>query len=155
MRHTREEVIERIEREFTVLDNLVASLSEEDWARPLRRKGTQDPWTVKDALAHITHWKADTARSARKQRRPPEERGLDENAANHIIFERWHSRPAQEVLEWHRQVQADLLQAMRDAPEVYFTGKERNPQWPFDVDGHSTEHRVKDIERLLSGSKDR
>ncbi len=34
MSHTREEVIDRAIREFELLDHLVASLSEEDWAGP-------------------------------------------------------------------------------------------------------------------------
>ena len=76
MRHSREEVIERAIREFRLLDQLVARLADEDWERLLVRPETKDPWTVKDALAHITHWKADVARSARRQPRPSEERGL-------------------------------------------------------------------------------
>jgi hypothetical protein len=61
---------------------------------------------VKDALVHVTFWKADVARSARKQRRPPEEARLTTNAHNRLVYERWRDRPAAEVLAWHRQVQA-------------------------------------------------
>ena len=60
---------------------MVAGLSPKDWARPVPRPEVKEPWTVKDALAHITHWKANTARSIRKERRPPEERGLNVNEA--------------------------------------------------------------------------
>jgi hypothetical protein len=150
MRHTREEVIERTIREFALLDHLAAGLAAEDWERPLPRPETKEPWTVKDALTHITHWKADAARSIRRHRRPPEERGLNTNAANHRVYMRWRDRTPQEVLAWHRQVQEDVLAALRAAPEAWFSGKEHNPQWPFDLDGHSTEHRVKDIERALA-----
>jgi hypothetical protein len=45
-----------------------------------------------------------------------------------------------------------LLAALREAPEAWFTGKERGVPWPFDIDGHSAEHRVKDIERTLTDS---
>ena len=151
MRHTREEVIERTSREFALLEHLVAGLSDEDWQRPLLRPEAKDPWTVKDALAHITHWKADVARSSRKQRRPPEERGLDENDGNHLVYMRWRDRSAQEVLAWHRQVQEDVLAALRDAPDEWFNGREHRPAWPFDLDEHSASHRVKDIERALAG----
>ena len=150
MLHTREEVIERAIREFELLDQLVANLNDEDWERLLPRPETKDPWTVKDALAHITFWKANTARSVRKQPRPPEERGLQYNDENHLIYMRWRDRTLQEVLVWHRQVQEDLLAALREVSDEYFSGKERNPQWPFDLDGHSTYHRVKDIERALA-----
>jgi hypothetical protein len=61
MRHNREEVIERTVKEFELLDHLVAGLSDEDWNQRLLRPEAKEPWTVKDALAHITHWKADAA----------------------------------------------------------------------------------------------
>jgi uncharacterized damage-inducible protein DinB len=109
MHHNREELVERTIREFELLDMLVGSLSKEDWELPLKRPESKDPWTVKDALAHITHWKADILRSIRGQRRPPEERGLQENDGNHLVYMRWRDRSPQEVLEWHRQVQEDLL----------------------------------------------
>lgn len=150
MRHSREEVIDRIIREFELLDKLVTSLSDEDWKLPLRRPETKDPWTVKDALAHITHWKADIARSVRRQRRPPEERGLGINDGNHLIYMRWRDRTPQDILAWHRQVQEDVLAALSAAPDEYFSRRERNPQWPFDLIGHSAYHRVKDIERALA-----
>ena len=149
MRHTREEVIARTIREFGFLEALVAGLPNDDWKRSLHRPETKDPWTVKDALAHITHWKADVARSIRRQRRPPGECGLDENDSNHLIYMRWYDRSPQEVLTWHRQVQEDLLDALREAPEEWFSGREHRPEWPFDLDGHSAIHRVKDIERAL------
>jgi hypothetical protein len=150
MRHNREEVIERTIREFELLDHLVANLADEDWERLLPRPETKEPWTVKDALAHITHWKADVIRSIRRQRRPPEERGIGETAENHLIYMRWRDRTPQEVLAWHRQVQQDVLDALREAPEEWFSGKERRAEWPFDLDGHSAEHRVKDIEQALT-----
>ena len=150
MRHTREEVIERTIREFKLLDNLVANLSDEDWGRRLPRSETKEPWTVKDALAHITHWKADVIRAIRGQRRPPEERGLGETKGNHLIYVRWRDRSPQEVLAWHRQVQEEALAALRAVPEAWFSGRERRAEWPFDLDGHSSYHRVKDIERALA-----
>ena len=151
MRHNRDEVIKRTIQEFERLDHLVAGLSDEDWNQFLLRPETKDPWTVKDALAHITHWKADAARSARGQRRPPEERGLQENEANHLIYLRWRDRPPQEVLAWHRQVQEEVLAALRGAPDKWFSGRERRQEWPYDLDGHSAYHRAKDIERALAG----
>ena len=153
MRHNRDQVIERVIREFRALDRLVASLTSEDWKRRLPRPATKDPWTVKDALAHITHWKADVLRSIRRQRRPPAERGLSENDSNHLIYVRYRSRSPQDVLAWHRQVQRELLAALRDAPDEWFSGKEHRPEWPFDLDGHSAYHRLKDIERALDRDK--
>jgi len=150
MRHTRQEVIERAIREFKRLDRLVAKLSDEEWGRRVPRPETKDPWTVKDALAHITYFRADVIRSMRKQARPVElRRGLTETGENHLIYLRWRKRPPQEVLARHRQVQKDLLAALRATSEEWFSGKERRAEWPFDVDGHSAYHRVNDIEQAL------
>jgi len=149
MRHSREEVIQRTIQEFQLLDHLVANLTGEEWNRPVPRPESKDPWTVKDALAHITHWKADVARSIRRQRVPVEERGLGINEGNHLVYVRWHDRSPQEVLAWHRQVHKDVLAALQEAPEEWFSGKERRPDWPGDLDGHSTYHRVRDLEEAL------
>ena len=149
MQHNREEVIQRITQEYELLDQLVANLTDEDWEQPVLRSEGKDAWTVKDALAHITHWKADVARSARGQRRPPEERGLGETDGNHLAYLRWKDRSPQEVLTWHRKVQQNVLTALRTAPEEWFSGKERRVEWPYDLDGHSTDHRGKDIARAL------
>lgn len=150
MRHNRQDVINRAIQEFQSLDALVAGLSDSEWQRPLERPESKDPWTVKDALAHITYWKAGVARTARGERLPPEERGLQYNARNHIVYLRWRDRSPQEVLAWHRQVHEDVLAALREAPEKWFNGRERGEDWPGDLDGHSAFHRRKDIERALS-----
>jgi len=152
MRHTRAEVIERTIQEFERLDRLVGDLTDEEWNRALARPETRDPWTVKDVLAHITHWKADTVRKIRKQPIPAEEKGLNWTDGNRLIYVRWRDRAPQEVLAWHRQVQADALAALRAAPDAWFSGRERKPEWPFDLDGHSSYHRVNDIEDALKES---
>ncbi len=152
MRHTREEVIERTVEEFERLDRLVSDLTDAEWNRLLARPETKDPWTVKDALAHITHWKADTVRKIKKQPIPAEEKGLNWTDGNRLIYVRWRDRSPQEVLAWHRQVQADALATLHAAPDVWFTGRERKPDWPFDLDGHSSYHRVNDIEQALKAS---
>ncbi len=149
MRHNRQEVLERVVREYELLDHLVSNLTDEEWNRSLLRPESKDPWTVKDALAHITHWKADAVRSARRLPRPAEERGLNTTEGNHLVYVRWHDRPPREVLAWHRQVQKEALAALQEAPEAWFSGRERGADWPFDLDGHSTEHRLKDIEQAL------
>ena len=149
MRHTREEVITRTIREFELLDDLVSHLTDEEWRRLVARPETKDPWTVKDALAHITHFKADIIRKIKKQSLPTEVKGLNETDENHLIYARWRDRPPQEVLAWHRQVQRDVLTALQEAPEKWFSGRERRADWPFDLDSHSSYHRVNDIEHAL------
>jgi len=149
MRHNRAEVMARALREFELLDTLAANLNEADWQRPVPRPETKDPWTVKDALAHILHWQADTARKIRGERVPAEERGLNDNDGNRLVYLRWRDRSPAEVLAWQRQVKQEVLDALRAAPDAYFEGKERNPQWPYDLDGHAAYHRVRDIEAAV------
>jgi hypothetical protein len=153
MIHDREEVIERMIEEFKLLDHLVTGFTDKDWDQLLLRPETKDPWTVKDALAHITHWKADVARSVGGQVRPPEERGLGTNEANHLIYLRWHNRSPQEILTWHWQVHQDVLAVLKAAPDRWFSGRERKPDWPYDLEGHSAFHRLRDIGRVLVGQK--
>ena len=152
MRHTREEVIKRTIQEFERLDQLVDNLTDQEWHRFVARPETKDPWTVKDALAHVTHWKADTIRKIKKLPVPPEEKGLNWTDGNHLIYERWRDRSPQAVLAWHRQVQEDALAALQAAPDAWFSGRDRRAEWPFDLDGHSSYHRVKDIEHTLKNS---
>lgn len=148
MRHTREEVIERAKREYTQLDKLVSKLTDEQWALPVPRPETKDPWTVKDTLAHVTHFKANVVRGLRKQPKAPNERGLPIHEENHQIYLKWRDVPPQEVLAWHRQVQKDVLKALKEAPDAYYA-KDHNEDWPFDLEAHSVFHRVRDIEKAL------
>jgi hypothetical protein len=149
MRHTRAEVIKRATREFQLLDRAVARLKDEQWKIRVPRSETKEPWTVKDALAHITHWKADVIRSIQRQRRSPEA-ALNITQGNHKVYVRWHKVPPREVLAWHRQVQRELMAALKAAPDKWFSGREHAAEWPFDLDGHSAVHRVKDIEHALA-----
>jgi Mycothiol maleylpyruvate isomerase N-terminal domain len=153
MRHTRRTVIARAQREFAKLDRLVARLRPGDWRRRVPRPEARDPWTVKDALAHIVYWKAHTARVIRGERRLPEMRGLDVNQINRLVYERWRPRPPRDVVEWHRAVHADVLRALARTPVAWFGRRERSPTWPGDLDGHSAAHRVKDLEVALAGPR--
>jgi hypothetical protein len=155
MRHTRAEVVDRTIREFERLDGLLAGLTDADWAGRVPRPESKDPWTVQDAVAHVTYWKANTARIIRRQRRAAEERGLNLTATNHLVYVRWRDRAPAEVMAWHHQVHADVLAALRDAPDAWFGGREHEPEWPGDLDGHSAQHRVQDVERALAQATQR
>ena len=152
MRHTRKEVIGRTRSEFAELDRLFARLRPADWKRRVPRPPTRDPWTVKDALAHIVYWKAHTARVIRGERRPPDMRGLSVKQINRLIYARWRHRRPTEVLAWHRRIHAEVLRTLANTPAEWFGRRERSPQWPADLDGHSAAHRVTDIEVALGRS---
>ena len=153
MRHTRDEVLERTIAQFERLDALLAGLRADAFVLPVPRPETKDPWTLQDALAHITHWKADVARQARGLRRAPDERGLGIQEANHLVYLRWKGRSPGEVVAWHRQVHVDVLQALRDAPDSWFADRDRRADWPADLDGHCAWHRARDIERALASGR--
>jgi len=153
MRHTRAEVTRRTIREFKLLDGLVSKLTDREWKRRLPRPETKDPWTVKDTVVHITYRKANVVRSIRKHRRPDDERGLPPDEVNHVVYIRWRNRSARQVLAWHRQVQKDILAALKEAPEAWFNGRERGPDWPYHLEGHSSFHRVRDIEQAVERGK--
>ena len=149
VRHTRESIAERTQREFEQLDAVVSRLREADWKRLVPRPETRAPWTVKDALVHIVYWKTHTARVFRGERRLPEVRGLDVPRINDVIYKQWRERSPAEVLAWHREVHADVMRTLAELPEDFFTRREHNRSWPADFDGHSAAHRVKDIEAAL------
>jgi hypothetical protein len=152
MRHTREDVIERSQREFKRLNLVVKRLGPTDWRRRVPRPKAKDPWTVKDALAHIVYWKEHSARVFRGEKRPPEMRGLEVNQINALIYRRWRNRRPADVVRWQQQVQADVIRTLRDRPDDWFGRRERSPDWPGDFVGHSAWHRVRDIEAALRSS---
>lgn len=154
--HTRESVLERVTGEYNALEASLAKLSPADWKFVLGEREGNDPWTVKDALAHITYWKADRARRLRGQRRKRGEapRPTSVNEFNHVIYEEWRDRPLAEVLKWHRSVQAELVAAIEGAPDDLFSKRERSPTWPRAAVGHSAEHRVKDLEKPFAKAKE-
>jgi uncharacterized damage-inducible protein DinB len=151
MLHTREEVIQRMNAEFDHLDRLVKDLTDEQWLCLLARPDGKDPWTVKDTLAHITHWKADVIRKIHSLPVPPEEKGLNWTDGNRLVYERWRNVSAAEVYAWHLRVQQDALAALQSAPDKWFSGRDHRPEWPNDLDGHSAYHRA-EIEQALNHS---
>jgi hypothetical protein len=149
MRHTRAGVVERTVHEFEALDELLGRLRPTDWTRLVPRPETRDPWTVKDALVHVVYWKAHSARVFRGEKRPPDIRGLDVPRLNHLIWEQWRDRSPEDVIAWHREVQADVMRMLAGQPDEWFSVREHAADWPADFDSHSAAHRRKDIDRAL------
>lgn len=150
IRHTREEIIQRTEREFAALDALASRLGPSDWQRLVPRPETRAPWTVKDALAHIVYWKSHSARVFRGERRTSATRGLDIEHLNQLIYDQWRDRSPEDILAWHREVHADVIRTLASLPPEWFSRREHAREWPADFDGHSSAHRVKDIQAALA-----
>jgi Mycothiol maleylpyruvate isomerase N-terminal domain len=145
VRHRKADVVDRTRKEFQALDRLVKKLRPSDWRRRVPRPESKDHWTVKDALAHIVHWKQHTARVFRGEKGPAELRGLEVNAINRIIYDRWRKRGPAKVLAWHRQVQLEVMRTLDATPPEYFSRREHGADWPGDFTSHSAWHRVRDI----------
>lgn len=150
--HNKRETIARVEAEYAALDRTVRRLGTKGLEEPVpgfgaRARIKRELWLRKDALAHVVEWKRQQLRALRKERSDPELRGLQIHRKNQVLFERWHSRPARDVVAYHRLVARDVRAAMRALPPAYFA-KRVSPQWPNDLVGHSAEHRRRHLEAL-------
>src|SRR3954463_3307058 len=148
--HNKRETTARVEAEYRALDTVVRRLGATGLEQPVpgfgaRARIARERWLRKDALAHIVEWKRQQLRALRKERSDPELRGLQIHRKNQILYERWHTRPAREVIAYHRVVGRDIRSAMRVLPPAYFA-KRVSAQWPNDLVGHSAEHRRRHLE---------
>lgn len=152
---TKVATIARVSAEYRSLDRLVRRMGPADFRRLVFRSETRESWTAKDALAHITAWKWNMQRALAKEPRPPGPRARTVAEANSRIYRGWHRRSAADVVADHRSAQAATLRTLRALPDEYFAGRTRSARWPFDLVGHSAEHRVRHIERALAAEGSR
>lgn len=151
--HTKRRTMARVSAEYRALDRVVRSLGARGLERPIpgfgsRARISRELWTGKDALAHIVEWKRQALRALRHERSDPELRGLPIDRKNRVLYERWHRRPARDVIAYHRAVHRDVMAALRALPEEHFA-KRRSPYWPGDLLGHAAGHRTRHLERML------
>jgi hypothetical protein len=149
VRYAKRQLLDLVETEYMELDRLLSRMTEADWTRPVPRSETDAPWTVKDAVAHIVHWKHLAAERIAGRRRSAEERGLKYPAINSLVYERWRDRPPADVHDWHRRVHRDVMSALAAKPEAWFSDRERGPDWLADLRSHSAGHRRRDLEAVL------
>lgn len=121
--HSRQDVIDAVEAEFARLDRLLATLSEDDFAVPLPfSEDAIERWTVQDGLAHVTAVGEAAARAMAGRRgdgakREPLEAPV--GGPTSLSWPRQYPRhmsaeppKPREVLEWHREVHAQLMRAL-------------------------------------------
>ncbi len=150
VRHTRASVVERVDKEYRALDHAVRAVAREGLDRPVpgfgaRARIKRERWTYKDALVHILTWKDWQIRALQHVPQDPTMRGLTIAQKNRRIYDRWHRRPATEVVAWHRQLHREILRTLRAVPDAAFSAK-RSPYWPNDLVGHSEAHRKRHLE---------
>jgi hypothetical protein len=148
--HNKRETMARVEREYRALDAVVRRLGSKGLEAPVpgfgaRSRIRRERWTRKDALAHIVEWRRNALRALRKESSDPELRGLKIDQQNRKLYQRWHARPAREVVAYHRKIHKETITAMRRLPDDYFR-RRLSSIWPNDLVGHSTEHRRRHLE---------
>lgn len=150
VRHNKREVTARVEIEYRALDRAVRRLGTKGLEEAVpgfgaRARIRRERWLRKDAVAHIVEWKRQALCALRSEASDPQLRGLKIDRKNRVLYERWHARPARDVIAYHRSVQRDIRKAMRALPPAYFA-KRLSPYWPNDLVGHSAEHRSRHLE---------
>ena len=148
--HNKRETMARVEKEYRALDAVVRRLRSKGLEKPVpgfgaRARIRRERWTRKDALAHIVEWRRNALRALRKERSDPELKGLKIDQQNRRLYDRWHSRPARDVVAYHRRVHRETMAAMRRLPDQYFR-RRLSSIWPNDLIGHSAEHRRRHLE---------
>ncbi len=156
VRHTRASVLRRAEREYRDLDRAVRALSRGRLDRTVpgfgaRARIRRERWTYRDALAHILAWKSWQIDALRRVPQDPELRGLTISAKNRLIYDRWHPRPARDVVAWHRQLHREIVRVLKALPDDTFK-KRWSASWPNDLIGHSAEHRRRHLEVRPDGA---
>ena len=154
--HNKKDTIARVEAEYRALDRTVRRLGTHGLEEPIpgfgaRARIKRERWLRKDALAHIVEWKRHQLRTLRKE--PPDRTlwGLPIATQNRLLFERWHRRPARDVVAFHRAVGREIRDAMRALPDAYYR-KRFSPMWPNELVGASRWHREHHLEAKSSGS---
>jgi hypothetical protein len=137
-----------------------------------------DAWRIKDAVAHVTHYKARAVHRLIKGRaKEVPERDLDgywapeewaaleaadhvlprldartrrRHGLNHLVYERWRDRSAREVLAWHRRVHEHVVSVLRDGPDEWFGPSGRLPRVAVGELAHHLDTHLRDIRRALS-----
>jgi hypothetical protein len=147
--HNKRETIARVEREYRALERVVTRLGAEGLEVDVpgfgaRARIRRERWQRKDALAHIVEWKRQQLRALRKEPSDPALRGMRLDQKNRYFFKKWHSRPARDVVAYHRRVGREIRTAMRALGPEYFA-KRVSPHWPNDLVGHAAEHRERHL----------
>lgn len=148
--HNKRETMARVEKEYRALDAVVRRLRSRGLDEPVpgfgaRARIRREKWTRKDALAHIVEWRRNALRALRTESSDPELRGLKIDQRNRKLYQRWHSRPARDIVAYHRKIHRETMAAMRRLPAQYFQ-KRLSSIWPNDLVGHSAEHRRRHLE---------
>ena len=162
---TKAELMTTIADRWSVLQSLVAALSNEELERPLG-----DGWSAKVHLAHITAWERSLMGLLRKQDRG-EAAGLphdlwaghDTDQMNAYIAERAAPRPLADVLSESREVHDEVIGLLEslsqaDLDQPYSSYQPQDPRYNAEpvvgwVHGNTYHHYDEHIGWLQAGLK--
>lgn len=150
IRHTRQSVMRRVEAEYRALDRTLRALSRHGLDGPVpgfgqRPRTSREQWTYKDTLAHILFWKQYQLETISGRPHEVKPAGRTVHEENRWIYERWHERPARDLLAWHRRLHRDVMRTLRTVGPQVFATKHRD-HWPNDLVRHSEVHRQRHLE---------
>jgi Protein of unknown function (DUF1706) len=142
------ELISAIEREWKLFMRLIENLDEKRMSTP-----DKGGWSPKDNLAHLAEWMK-ILMGYHMDRRPAHEvmgvaeevtKGWDMEIINPVLFERNRDRSSMEILNWAKQVYAELLDRLTSMPfeelliQRHADDPEKRPLLLW-VLGNTTEH---------------
>ena len=172
---TREDVIAQTVDAYERLDRVLDTVPKRDLAKPMLFSADSiDPWRVKDAVAHVTHYKArvvhrltkdwpddywaseawDELESSDRTLATMDARTRRRHGRNHLVYVRWRDASIDEVLAWHRRVHKHVVSTLAKGPETWFSTEARrgSPRLSNEAVAalgvHSDQH-LRDIRRAL------
>lgn len=114
----KQQVLEKLERTWNDFQQSFAGLPDDLLSQP----GVNGDWTVKDLIAHVAWWEAESLKhlpGVAQGKRPPRYAdkygGLD--AFNHLMWEQWRGRSLAEVLQYAQATHQRLVEYIQAAPE--------------------------------------
>jgi hypothetical protein len=175
---SRDAVINAAVAAFTRLDDVIGAVRPSALDAPmLFASESIDAWRIKDAVAHVTHYKARAVHRLKGRANNARDGDLDgywdpdewaaleaadrvlprldertrrRHGLNHLVYERWRDRSAREVLAWHRRVHEHVMSVLRDGPDEWFGPSGRLPRVAIGEFAHHLDTHLRDIRRALS-----
>jgi hypothetical protein len=115
------ELLENLRREHDALADTIAPLTPEQMTTAGVHGEGNEPWSVKDILAHITWWEQSVfgwlGLPPAVERSPLPQGNLSDDEANHAIYEGNKDLGLADVVSRFKQSYARLLQAVGEASE--------------------------------------
>ena len=146
-----------IDTEWRRWERLLERLRPEQYSLPLfESESAAETWTIRDILAHIAAWKRNIIRVAEQHLAggaPPLDEtpdgilGIDVQAFNEDIYQRWRAAPISDAIDEHRAAHRELMAILESlAPEKIPAHATRT--WLYPATWHPRLHRLHVLDAL-------